>query len=89
MPGKGKPFKKGEAKGRPKGVPNKLTKSVRETVLIVFNELQGKPGVCLADWAEKKPTEFYNIAAKLIPTELSGRIDANINLNIVRRKPNT
>ena len=66
--------KKGHKKigGRKKGTPNKLTKTVRETVLGVFNDLQEHPKANLQKWAEENPKEFYQIAAKLIPTEITG-----------------
>lgn len=68
--------KKGDPKtgGRVAGTPNKLTKTVRETVLAVFNDLQEKPGVRLLDWAQDEPTEFYRIAAKLIPTDIKADV---------------
>lgn len=66
-------FKKGEG-GRPKGVQNKITRTVKETVLSVFNELQTDPKHCLKAFAKESPKEFYQIAAKLIPTEVSGHI---------------
>jgi len=58
--------------------PNKLTRSVKDTVLAVFNELQTEPKVNLKDWAKQRPTDFYNIAAKLIPTEVKANIDAKV-----------
>jgi len=73
-------FKKGHNKGgRPKGLENKMTRTVRDTVLAVFNKLQeepekGKPDVRLETWASKEPSEFYKIASKLIPTEVTGKI---------------
>lgn len=69
---RGKPFVKGEAKGRPKGTPNKLTRTVRETVLQVFNDLQKDKEHNLEAFAKDNPKEFYQIAAKLIPTEITG-----------------
>jgi hypothetical protein len=75
----GRPFKKGEG-GRPKGVQNKITKTVKETVLAVFNDLQEKPGVRLMDWAQEEPTEFYRIAARLIPTEITGTVKTVIKV---------
>lgn len=67
--------------GRQKGTPNKLSKTVKETVLEVFNELQ-KPDspVSLQKWAKDEPTEFYRIAAKLIPTELTGTVKTVIKI---------
>lgn len=75
------PFVKGKSgnlSGRPKGSENELTKkmkTVKETVLSVFNELQGEgSNVDLKTWATKNPTEFYKISAKLIPTEIKGEV---------------
>jgi N6-adenosine-specific RNA methylase IME4 len=56
--------------GRQPGSKNHITKTVKETVLAVFNDLQSDPEASLLAWAKKKPGEFYQIAAKLIPTEL-------------------
>jgi len=78
---RGKPFKKGEAKGRPKGALNKLTvqmRTVKETVLEVFNIIQDNPKVKLEQFAIDNPKEFYAIAAKLIPTEVKGEVGVTI-----------
>lgn len=83
----GKPFQKGN-KGRPKGAQGKLNRTVKETVLTVFNDLQSDPKVKLSQFAKDFPRDFYNIAAKLIPTELTGAIDNHITLQIVRGKSN-
>jgi len=64
-------FKKGNA-GRPKGAVNKVTKNVKETVLAAFNDLQQDPVTNIAAWGRDNLTEFYKLAAKLIPTEISG-----------------
>lgn len=73
------PLKKGVPRhplaGRKKGVQNKMTRTVKETVLAVFNELQDDPKVKLKAWAKEQPTEFYKIAAKLIPTEIGGSVN--------------
>lgn len=67
-------FKPGEG-GRPAGSQNKLTRTVKETVLAVFNQMQEKPATSLLAWAETEPTEFYKIAAKLIPTEVKATVE--------------
>jgi len=74
MANKGTQFKKGNP-GRPKGAQNRLSKSVKETVLEVFQKLQ-EPGsvVSLEEWAQKEPSEFYRIAAKLIPTDIKADV---------------
>jgi hypothetical protein len=69
-------FTKGN-KGKPKGATNKLTKSVKEAFEIAFNELQGDSEANLANWAKENTTEFYKLAAKLIPTSVSADLTTN------------
>ena len=80
-------FKKGEPRaenaGRKEGTANKLTKTVKERVLEVFNELQGDPQANLLSWAKEEPTEFYKIAAKLIPADINAKVDGKIITVIV------
>lgn len=73
---------KGHAKrgGRKKGTPNKITKAFREAVLTVFGDLGGEAH--LLKWAKDNPTEFYKIAARLIPTELTGPAGSGFALMI-------
>ena len=63
-------FKKGEG-GRPKGAVNKLTGSFKQAVLEAFNSkaLDGVNG--LIAWAAENRTDFYKIAARLIPAEVN------------------
>jgi hypothetical protein len=76
---RGTPFQEGNP-GRPKGIPNKITKSVKETVLKVFNELQLDDEHNLESFAKKYPRDFYGIAAKLIPTEIKGDLTAALQI---------
>jgi hypothetical protein len=69
-------FKKGNS-GKPKGSQNKLTKSVKEAFEIAFNELQSDKNANLATWAKENTTDFYRLAAKLIPTAVSADITSN------------
>jgi hypothetical protein len=57
--------------GSRKGSPNKLTKSVKEAFEIAFSELQEDKEAKLTNWAKENPTEFYKLAAKLIPTSVN------------------
>ena len=70
------PFEPGKPKtgGRQKGSQNRLTRTVKETVLSVFNDIQDDPKVNLTEFAKKYPRDFYNIAAKLIPTEIQAQV---------------
>jgi hypothetical protein len=68
---KGKPnpnFVRGP--GRPKGRKNKINVSFREATMQVFRENGGTKW--FASWAKGEPTEFFKIAARLIPTEITG-----------------
>ena len=73
-------FEKGKEKtgGRQLVVVNKLTTTVKERVLEVFNYLLEDSEANLFKWAKNEPTEFYKIAAKLIPTEISAKLDGKI-----------
>lgn len=74
-------FEKGNP-GKPKGATNLLTRTVKETVLAAFNELQKDPKANLIAWGKTKPGEFYQIAAKLIPTEISAKFEGKV-INVV------
>lgn len=78
------PFEKGHKKsvGRPEGSANKLTKTVKERVLEVFNELQEDPKANMLNWAKEEPTEFYKIASKLIPADINAKVDGKI-INVI------
>lgn len=79
------PFEEGKEKtgGRTKGTPNKLTKTVKERVLDAFNELQEDAKANLVTWGKENPHHFYQIAAKLIPTEVNTQITSDGIANLV------
>ena len=60
------------------GSINKLTKTVKERVLEVFNELQDDPKANMLNWAKEETTEFYKIAAKLIPADINAKVEGKI-----------
>ncbi len=70
-------FEKGNP-GKPKGTTNLLTRTVKDTVLDVFNKLQLDPKHDLLAFAKNNPREFYIIAAKLIPTEVNAHISEKV-----------
>lgn len=83
-----KPFGGKAGPGRPKGVPNKTTATIKEAIASVYAKLQDKQGGDHAHflaWAEESPTEFYKLAAKLIPVQLTGEDGGP--LQIVINKP--
>jgi hypothetical protein len=60
--------------GRPKGLPNKLTRTVKEAFETAFHAMQEQPGVKLSEWGVANPTEFYKLAARLIPAEINAKV---------------
>lgn len=65
--------------GRKKGVVNKTTQSIRESILAVYENIGGDKN--FSKWASQEPTEFYKIFARLIPQDqhVSGNIEIIIN----------
>lgn len=59
-------FKAGNP-GRPKGSQNRLTKGAKEALQLAFEGIGGVDA--LVAWAKKNPTPFYQLYARLIPTE--------------------
>ena len=61
-----------EGSGRKPGVPNKLSATVKQNVIEVFEQLGGIEH--MKQWAIDNPNNFYNIYAKILPTqtEISG-----------------
>jgi len=57
--------------GRQKGSLNKVTTTVKESVLNAFNELQKDPEANVISWGKKNLKDFYLIASRLIPTEMA------------------
>lgn len=78
----GNKFKPGNP-GRPAGSKNHLTKTVKQAVLDVFNKIQDDPKANLEAFALKYPRDFYQIAAKLIPTEFDAKVQVK-EIKVVR-----
>ncbi len=66
--------------GRKAGTPNKISLSVKESVLKTFVAIGGDKA--MATWAKENQTEFYKIFSKLLPTEVSGPDGAEIPVGI-------
>jgi len=71
-----------EGSGRKPGVPNKISMTVKENIIEVFNQIGGVEHMKL--WAIDNPNQFYAIYAKLMPTqtEVSGPEGSDIQLSI-------
>ncbi len=76
------PFQPGKSKtgGRQSGTPNRFTGQFREAVQVVYDGLGGH--AAFLAWARENPTEYYRIAARLIPAELRSEEDRTINVII-------
>lgn len=62
--------------GRPKGVPNKVTRVFKEAVLRAYEGIGGDD--TFTAWALQNQTDFYKIASRLIPTEVSQTVDGEL-----------
>lgn len=71
-----KPGVSGNPAGRKPGVPNKLTQTVRQAFEQAFAKLQEVEGPAkLETWAAKNPRDFYQLASKLIPVQVSAQVE--------------
>ena len=64
--------------GRQKGSPNKTTAVIKDAITTVYADLQaetGKDHGHFFTWAKDNATEFYKLAAKLIPIQVAGDPD--------------
>ena len=68
--------------GRGKGTPNKITRAFREAVQIAYDEIGGDEA--FAAWARENPTDFYKIAARLIPHQIDAADGVTIQVVIQR-----
>lgn len=71
--------------GRQVGTPNKVTAIFKDAVRTVYEEIGGN--TAFAAWAKKNQTDFYKIAARLIPTETTSKEDTNLTVVIRRFSP--
>lgn len=55
--------------GRKKGVPNKISKTMKEAFKEAFEQLGGVPK--LVEWAERNPDKFYTLIARLLPVDIT------------------
>lgn len=79
-------FKKGEKRpNQGKRGPGKLTQTVKEAFEQAFKDLQGKESEAhLLTWARENPTDFYRIAAKLIPNAVEAEVNGQMSHSITK-----
>ena len=74
------PFEKGNKLGKSrKGVPNKITRTVKEVFQAAFDEMQQTKHANLLTWGKENPNEFYRLTAKLIPAAMEVKADIQVN----------
>ncbi len=71
--------------GRQVGTPNKVTTVFKDAVRTVYEDIGGH--AAFASWAREHPTDFYKIAARLIPIETASKEGPNITVKIVKFSP--
>jgi hypothetical protein len=50
------------------GIPNKIGAAVKSNVIAVFDKIGGREK--MAEWASQNLTQFYQLYARLMPTEI-------------------
>jgi hypothetical protein len=73
--------------GRAPGTPNKVTRTVREAFERAFTLLQENDEAKLEEWAKRNTTEFYKLAAKLIPADINAHLTGGLVLQVVTGVP--
>lgn len=55
-------------RGRPKGVPNRITTTVKRAIEAAY---EGSGGIeAFTEWARQNPGEFYKLWVKLLPVDI-------------------
>ncbi|MGV8856745.1 MAG: hypothetical protein ACOH2L_19175 [Devosia sp.] len=54
--------------GRPRGVPNKITTTVKRSIEATYSGIGGLDAFIA--WARENPTEFYRLWAKMLPLQV-------------------
>ena len=61
--------------GRPKGIPNKVTRCMKAQTWKVFEALDADPKTSLEEIAKKNPIWFYTVfSSKIIPKDVNLRV---------------
>lgn len=69
--------------GRKAGTPNKLSGTVKDNVIAVFDAIGGVAN--MTSWAMENSTEFYRLYSKLMPLQLTGDPESPITFQRIER----
>ena len=75
----------GQRGGRAPGVPNKLTRTIREAIIESFDAIGG--AVWLKKLAEEDPKAYATLLAKAMPTQVEGAGGGPVQIQIVTSVP--
>ncbi len=69
--------------GRPKGVPNKATKTIRDAVMQAFEEVGGPAYlVRLAQGTQSDRAAFTSLLNKVLPTQINANVEGGIQVQL-------
>ena len=71
--------------GRVKGVPNKVTKELKEMILGALDDAGGQR--YLARQAEENPIAFLTLVGKVLPLSVKAKVDENVSMVISWQQP--
>lgn len=69
-------------KGRPKGVPNKLSASIKSAIEAAFDKAGGAD--YLVRMAKEQPQAFMTLLGKVLPTQVDANVTGQIGMPIIK-----
>jgi hypothetical protein len=78
MPGKGKPFEKGKAPGKPKGATNKVDKAAKELFLEIMEGEVDNIKEALETVRKKDKAKYLEVLSKFMPYFIAKKVDVNL-----------